>query len=179
MSLMSSPMLSRIQPPQSKKGIAILIAVIATSALLLASIAISDIAFKQQLLSYAGRESKTAFYAADSGLECALFHDLKVPNFFPVPPSGVSTAGPLVCDGQSIVADVDVTSMVRTRFSYNITTGGANICSIVDVEKSLNPVSGFVDTRIISRGYNNLCDTDAHTVNSGGRNVERALEVSY
>jgi len=159
---------------QKNKGIALLIAVIATSALLLASVAISDIAYKQQLISYAGRESKEAFYAADAGLECALYHDLKIENFFPVPGGSLSTAGNINCNNNTITANFPtVTSqIVVSEFSYNI----SGSCVIVAVQKSTGS-GGNIDTNVVSRGYNTTCS--GGIPNSGARNVERALEANY
>lgn len=179
-----------------KRGMALLIAVIATSALLLASIAISDIAFKQQLISYSGRESKIAFYAADAGLECALFHDLKVENFFPTPGTvPLNQVDGLNCDENENFSayeppddsDIDGNSAVTSRFSYNL---DSEFCIIVDVAK-IDDASAGIKTRITSRGYNTHCTFDdgvpggddipggVPAITPGPRNVERALEVTY
>lgn len=161
---------------QKNKGIALLIAVIATSALLLASVAISDIAYKQQLISYAGRESKEAFYAADAGLECALYHDLKIENFFPTPNSPTQNInGTLRCNGTTPTTTTSSSpgQPSITTFSYNF----SGSCTIVSVQKSLSGV--YVRTNVVSRGYNTTCSGIPPAPNSGLRNVERALEANY
>lgn len=58
-----------------KKGFTIFIAVVVSGLLLIVVLSISNIALKETILSGAGRESELAFYAADSGVECALFWD--------------------------------------------------------------------------------------------------------
>lgn len=165
-----------------QKGIALFIAVIAVSALLLISLAVSDIAYKEQVLSYAGRDSKIAFYAADTGLECALFHDLKVPDFFPVPGS-VGEPSPLVCQGQvtadPVRTDNNEEESVTTRFWFSLiglSGGSERACAIVEVKK-MTAAQG-IDTTVTARGYNSTCDSSGE-LDPNIRNLERALEVTY
>lgn len=177
---------------QSKKiGMALLIAVIATSALLLASIVISDIAFKQQIISYSWRESKIAFYAADSGIECALYYDLQVDDFFntpdtdPLPPEKTIYCGDENNENETAqvlsVSNVN-NNLFTSRFFYNL---DSESCVIVDVIKTRISGGGqpvHIDTKITSRGYNTRCEPDADgkpEIFDGPRNVERALEVTY
>lgn len=63
-----------------KKGFTIFVAVVVSGLLLLVVLSISNIALKETILSGAGRESELAFYAADSGVECALFWDWRNPG---------------------------------------------------------------------------------------------------
>ena len=65
-----------MKTPQHK-GFAILISVIIMSTVLLIVYALSNISLKELQLSTAGRDSQVAFYAADTGMECALFWDTK------------------------------------------------------------------------------------------------------
>jgi len=66
-------MISSRQSPQ--KGFVILFAVIITSIVLLVSIGISSVIYKETLLSSSSRDGGYAFFAADSGLECPLYWD--------------------------------------------------------------------------------------------------------
>ncbi len=66
-----------------QKGFALLMAVIITSTLLLISYALSNISLKELTLSYAGKDSQVAFYAADAGVECALYWDIRNPDTGP------------------------------------------------------------------------------------------------
>lgn len=77
---------------QTQKGFTIFIAVIVSSLLLLVTLAISNIALKETILSSAGKESEMAFYAADSGIECALFWDYQNPNPSSTEPQGDRSA---------------------------------------------------------------------------------------
>lgn len=58
-------------------GFTLFYAVLVSSLLLALGLAIFNITYKELILSAGARESATAFYAADSGLECALFWDRK------------------------------------------------------------------------------------------------------
>lgn len=61
-------------------GFTIFLAVIVSGLLLLVVLSISNLALKETILSGAGRESELAFFAADSGVECALFWDYQNPD---------------------------------------------------------------------------------------------------
>lgn len=58
------------------KGFTLLFAVLVSVLVLAVGASIINIALKQVILSGAGRESQFAFYAANSGIECALYWDL-------------------------------------------------------------------------------------------------------
>ncbi len=60
---------------QTKKGFSILFASLVASLVLAIGLAILRITIKQITLASAGRESQHAFYAADTGTECALYLD--------------------------------------------------------------------------------------------------------
>lgn len=64
----------------NQKGFTVLYAVLVSSLVLAIGVSIFNIAFKQLVLSSQVRESQFAFYAADSGLECALYWDFQYAN---------------------------------------------------------------------------------------------------
>lgn len=171
---------------QNKKGIALFIAVIAVSAITLIVTSIADIAFKEQLISYSGKDSKIAFYAADSGLECALYHDVKKQGFYFTPDFSNPQIGNIVCNesGDILPPDVDPSmASATTTFSFNVEWPGGSpekSCAVVIVSKTRIGLGPDVHTRIESRGYNNTCGTqNPNRVDIGNRNLERALEVNY
>ncbi len=63
------------QSAKFKKGFSVLFASLTGSLVLAIGLAILSITIKQITLASAGRESQLAFYAADTGIECALFLD--------------------------------------------------------------------------------------------------------
>jgi hypothetical protein len=89
------------------KGFTLLIAVVTTSLMLLVSFVVLNVALKQLILSHSNQESQYAFYAADSGIGCAVYWDSQSPTHFsPGEPasfiqtfiseySGIDTSSPL------------------------------------------------------------------------------------
>lgn len=155
-----------------RKGIAIYIAVTITAALILVSFSILSIAIKQINISSSGRDSQAAFYAADSGVECTLYWDLKNttnPGF-----SAFATNTPLQtisCNNQSITVSRNVSSSNgngTSTYTYNFAPD--SYCVSITIAKKY--VGEQPTTRIESRGYNS-CDVNTQ------RRVERAILVSY
>lgn len=74
--------------------------------LLFISFAVVNIAVKSTLFSSSGRDSQFAFYAADAGIECALYWDTKndISKFDPtVPGSSINCAGSTLTAGSTII----------------------------------------------------------------------------
>ncbi len=175
----------------NKKGVALFIAVIAVSALMIIAAAISDIAFKEQTISYSGRDSKVAFYAADSGMECALFYDLKGGNdglfVFATSSGGVRTPTLSGCTMGASGNPIPITPRTQsisdaatTTFYFNVDSApadSAKACVVVEVSKTLKP-GGSISTKIESRGYNNYCTGHAYP-DEYARNLERSFRVNY
>ncbi len=165
----------------NNKGFALLFAVLISSVLLSIGISIFNLTLKELILSSSGRESQFAFYAADTGAECALYWDAKGVDIFATS-SNPRTAVPANpdCVGQAITIDNFVgartPSYAATRFNVSIPNrdylgNSAPYCAIVTVSKTL--VGGIVKTDIDSRGYNMDCaSTDPNK-------VERGLQVHY
>ncbi len=162
---------------ESQRGFALLFAVLTGSMLLAVGLAIFSIALKELDLSTAGRESQYAFYAADSGLECALYYDSE--GVFPEngEDEGFSPAS-VVCPNNlqflENASSADADSAITT-FTFEIPQSDSitTPCAIVSVEKEAvaGSAEGEVSTTIVSRGYN--------TCRAGAQQVERALQAVY
>ena len=151
------------------KGFTLFIAMIVMGTLALIAGGVVSLAVRQAVTSSSVRESEVAFYAADTGLECALYWD--VHNF--LDPSGnsafaTSTTSTIECNKDAsnpgnewVVGGSDTSVISFITFLPN------SYCAKVTVTKS---VGGF--TTIESQGYN-TCDT------SNPRRVERAVRASY
>lgn len=153
----------------NKRGFALFIAVITAGILLLIAVAISDLSYKEQIITISAKESKEAFYAADTGLECALYWDVIHGNFV----EG-GDGNEITCSGETEVISSQMGvgkdgSVGPIEFGG---AGGSDYCFTITVEKAYNPTDGVTDTCITSFGYNN-CNT------SDPRRLERALEVKY
>ncbi|HEY4509193.1 MAG TPA: hypothetical protein VJC13_02855 [Candidatus Paceibacterota bacterium] len=162
---------------QSKeRGFTLLIAIVVTSMLLLVSFVVANIALKQLVLASVGTESQYAFYAADSGTECAIYWDLKANNG--VSSFGINSPGSITCSSQSISTGSQSVPTIPSQssliggggsnnrtsiFSINFTKG----CAIVRVTKNSDGT-----TTIDSRGYN-TCNTSAL------RRFERGVTLTY
>lgn len=151
------------------KGIAIYVAVTITAALILVSFSVISLALKQIVISSTSRDSQAAFYAADSGVECALFWDLKNTggSLF-----ATSTGNQTIsCNSISstVTKTLDAGTGVGTStFSYSFTPDP--YCVSVWVTKSYN--GSTIKTNIEARGYNSCSTTNQ-------RRVERAIRANY
>lgn len=145
----------------ARRGFTTLFAVITASLLLAIGIAIFNITYKELLLSSTARESQFAIYAADSGVECALYWDLKQNAFA----TGTSPRA-LSCASQNIPYNTYPSLPATTTFSFPFPAEG--YCVEVEIGKYANPSR----TLLLSRGYN-TCDAN------NPRRVERALRAFY
>lgn len=184
-----------IQTHNNKKsGMTLFIAIVVMGILLLISFAVVNIAIKSTQFAQIGKDSQMAFYAAETGLECALYWDQKYVNefmgIFPVYGEAFSTSTTpadraIYCSGSGVQgvgqALYGTTTIGRigtggnsnptSVFSFLMTPGEVSgPCAVVTVNKRYQG-SVYV-TDIKSRGYNS-CDTN------NPRRVERGVEVTY
>ncbi len=136
------------------------------SALFLAlALGVANIAFREVKFSTNTRDTNDAFFAADTGAECALFNDKSTVNSFP------QSGGP------SSIQCADSTINFSTpspSWNFIVTGLGSTQQSCVKV----NVIKDFSlnTTNIISKGYN------ADDTSCGGSNsnrVERQIELNY
>ncbi len=159
----------------AKEGFVILIAVLVSSLMVSIGAFIASIAVKELALSSSGRDSQTAFYAADAALECALYQDLRVLQF-----AASSTAvGPtsVYCNGQywSIINQVGDADSADTFFDVWFQFDGATAATspFARVKVHKENIGTINDKTVIdARGYN-IADTQAPS------RTERALRVEY
>lgn len=160
---------------QYNRGYTLLFAVLVSALVLSVGISILNISKKEFLLASSARESITAFYAADSGLECAKYYDDKG-SFDEAPPT------PLVdiecaLTSAAVVTPITSTSLRSYKFQIQI---NSSACAIITVEKAT--VNGILVTNIESRGYNIGWNTTINPPSCSSpspRRVERALYYTY
>ena len=148
------------------QGFTLFVAVVVMGTLLLIATGVAGLAVRQAFISSSARQSQHAFYAADTGVECALYWDVHNP-------SGISAFS--TSTGSTIFCNKDANNQSNewvvggsyTSLISRITFLPDPYCSIVTVTKDL--VGG---TKIESLGYNS-CDS------SNPRRVERAVRVVY
>lgn len=157
---------------RNQKGMTMFIAVVVMSILMLISLTVMNITIKSSLFANIGRESQFAFYAADAGLECALYWDSK---FDPGKFNSVTSGSPINCGNASISngSNISGTTTATTQigassfsvFGFNLNS--TPYCVIVTVEKRLSDGKTYIK----SRGYD-VCDQNP-------RRVERGIEINY
>jgi hypothetical protein len=152
-----------IRVKNSNKGFVALFTVLIASVVLAMALGISNISLKQIILSGSVTDATKAFYAADSGIECALYYDLRVsPNPFS------ATSAPINCGGN---INIEVQELLTSVFSFSIdfNNGSGTSCANVTVDKT--DILGV--TTVISKGTNTPCNTISP------RQVERAIQITY
>jgi Tfp pilus assembly protein PilX len=165
------------------KGYTLLFAVIVSVLVLSIATFILSVSRKQLILSSSARDSVYAFYAADSGLECALL------NLDALAISTTLTS--ITCGGvdQPVIQFGNESSGMATFQMFTgaysgatqKTQSGAASCAITQVTYMVIPGIGIdaTSTRTVveSRGYNIGWDGTTCSV-KGPRKVERALRYS-
>ncbi len=167
-----------------------LFAVLTSSVLLSIGLSIFNLTVKEIALSGSGRDSQAAFYAADGGVECALYWDVIATDVFATSTGSYNPLGIVPTCGDQAISLVPIarnSNSATTEFSFAPTdadpgdrTGG--VCSLVQVTK--NSSSGSMVTTIVSRGYNvGYQDDGTGATNkclaSDSLKVERALLITY
>lgn len=152
---------------KKNNGFVLLYAVTLAAIFLSLALGVGAIALKENLFSTSAKNTNNAFFAADSGVECALYYDK----------SGGSgsafidqaTISPILCNNNSVA----VTESPTNVWTFAIPAlGGSNLgCAKVTVNKT----SG---TTITADGYNNGGSAGGCApVKSTA--VERELSTSY
>lgn len=138
------------------KGFTLLLSVLVTSIILSVGLGIFNIMTKELKLSGIGRESQIAFYAADAGIECFFFWEIKHPN---LSDTAFNAPNTINCAGNSVANNF---SGNASNFTVPLSN---NSCAKIKVTKS-----GLVTT-VESRGYNTACDSTSPF------KVERAIQL--
>lgn len=162
--------------PQSKeRGFTILLAALVTSLVLTLGISIFSVAQKQVLLSSLGRNSQYAFYAADSGAECALYWDVRHEFFSSTSPAGIVPACGGDGEGGRPQLDLDPPAVPlpgTQQYTMTFEFEPNGYCAIVSVTKN---APGLTKTIIHSDGFSTPC-LDIETSN---RALQRSVEIRY
>lgn len=157
-----------------KSGFVVLYAVLVSSLLISIGLSIFSLSSKEFALSAAASESQISVFAADAGLECALYWDLKGTDVFATS-TDTRPVSNTFCMGQDITEswrvsydDSSSPKQATTTFIlyYNQSLSSESPCAQVQIGKA------FPKTHIEARGYN-ICNSQ------NIRQVERGLRVTY
>jgi len=137
-------------------GFTIFLALIVISSILAVGLGVFDIVFREMRLSGLGEESQLAFYAADTGIECALYWDRKFPGFSKSVFMDPAASHDVLCNSVDIT-DSDwnflVVPFISTTTNFKLRLAN-NSCVEVTVIKN---EGGF--DQIKSYGYNIDCES--------------------
>ena len=148
---------------QKNRGFTMLVAVIVTGMLLIVSFAVVNVAVRQLVIANSNEESQHAFYAADSGTECAVYWDFRGASS----PFSTTSVSQISC-GTMINQNVGGGGLgnATSTFQINYPKG----CAVVQVGKHY--ISNTLVTIIDSRGYNTCAPGAA-------KKLERAEKLTY
>jgi len=163
----------------SKKGFAVLFAVLLASFLITLGISIFSISLKEIQIATSARDSQIAYYIADSARECTLYWDIKQ-GAFPTclnSDCSISTTQitPITCNGSNIYLTFTKKDSltyytginpVPNFFQASSTSLSAPIAD-VGIVKTFNTGTGRVVTTISAYGHN---------TGILGRRVERGIQ---
>ena len=150
-------------PRCTSRGFTLLFSVLTASLLMVISFSVFRLTLKEAQLTTSVKDSQRAFYAADVGIECALYWDFQtVRSAFD--PTDTSTRT-IECLG--VPFTVTGNGGPTQTFILNLTT--ANYCVEISIAKQSSPTRL---TTLQSRGFS-VCDL------SHPRRVERAIDVTY
>ena len=154
--------------PKKDAGFTLFIAIIVTGTILLVSTAIVTLAAKETFLTSANRDSQFAFYAADTGAECAIYWDINNPSGYSA--FSTSTGSTINCNQNAANATNPTPPSNQVGGSsvsvFNLTFLPDPYCAQVTVTKV------GTTTQIDSLGFN-TCDP------TNTRRVERAVRAKY
>src|SRR3989344_4377062 len=144
-----------------KTGFTILLSVLVVSIVLSAGLGIFGVMTRELKLSGIGRESQLAFYAADAGIECFFYWEIKHPGLADSAFGYYNSNPPTVsCAGNSFAIPA------RSNGPYNLNLNlSNNSCAKIKVSKN-----GLITT-VESKGYNTDCDSISPF------KVERAIQL--
>ena len=150
------------------RGFTLLLAALVASITLALGASIFAIAKKEVTLSSVGRDSQYAFYAADTGAECALYWDARHQSFPTSTPSTVN----IRCDNEAITTSVaSLGNTVESTFQFEPN----DYCARVSVTKINDAVTGTFVTVVHADGFSTRCNTIA----TSPRTLQRSVELHY
>ncbi len=169
------------------KGYTLLFTVLISGIILAITLGISRISYNEAVLSSVARDGGVAFFAADTGFECAIFNDLESNVFFGDPTTQSFSCLDIEFNTLPKISAPPGASQYGDRYNFFIDLPNG-FCSEVNVYKEYVPLgSPSSYTRVESFGYNKNCDVTKSTMypDTYGPDlydpnlVQRALGATY
>jgi hypothetical protein len=163
-----------IKKIKNNKAFVLLFAVVISSIILAVTLGVLNIALKEINFSTSSKDTDDAFYAADTGVECALYYDKDISVLQPFPSRTVQPS--MMCAG--FVVDENLQNPDDNFWTFSVLGLGSSgkSCAFVSILKDSGATPAA--TSIISKGYN-VADTTGDNCVPNSKSVERQLEVNY
>jgi len=165
----------KLKKIQKNKAFVLLFAVVISSIILAIALGVANISLKEINFGTSARDANDAFFAADTGAECALYYDRSDNNAFKETTNEGEGSVPLImtCAGSKI-------SFINKPppWSFVISGLGSTGQSCAKVTVSKDNTSIPTTTIITSKGYN-VGSASGDCTSSNPNRVERELEVTY
>ena len=160
------------EPP---RGFALLIAIIFMSVMLAIGLSLGMLAFKQEQLTSTALRAQDAFYAADAGLECALYADQKQDMFNYDTYMTTKNTPAVSCEGlvTSFSSSLGRRDLI---FTGRMPIANNTECADITVYK---PSRSNAQTYIYSQGYNVPCSTVTSATAGSDSFASQGLEAYY
>jgi len=183
-----------MQYSSNNKGYTLLFAVVVSSIVLAIAAFILSVSRKQFILVSAARDSSTAFYGADSGIECsieaynnngqhfgtAVSGPVSGDSVTALTPPGISCGGNIVNANFGSPGSGNFTGMGYSGSPIQAVLPAMNIggsCILLIVSYGIDTATGSHKALVDSRGYSTTCT--GNTPKQGPRTVERAIRLKY
>ena len=183
---------------KKNKAFVLLFAVTLSAILLSIALGVSNITFRELKFSTNARDSNNAFFAADTGAECAEYYDKAGQDKFLYP----SSSDPITigdCAGESITAtpnesgnfycgSFDTSCWAWDFVIHNSSSqASGDFCATVEIAKvkdypfdhPSDPLYAVTTTSIVSKGYNTAYNSGPDCTSSNPNRVEREFDANY
>ena len=189
-------------PARRQAGFTLLLAALIASIVLTLASAIFSIAKKQVTLASLSQQSQYAFYAADSGAECALYWDIRpqpvgyfatvTPNLTPTCDSKTLFTQPPWPSGSPASYSPSTDPEYITSFTLQLQNGYCAEVSVIKCRGTLfdtgvccpgvitngscvdQPMT-TISTQVRANGFNTLCTS----ISTNSNTLERSVQLNY
>lgn len=160
-----------VEKIKNNKGFILLLAITISTIVLAIIFGVSNISLKEISFSTSAKNTNDAFFAADTGAECALFHDKASKNSFPL--EGPATE--ISCFGNAVTPTFTAGTNTGT-YDFTLTGLGSSEQGCVKINVLKNNNVTPMNTVITSKGYN-IGDGECNSTNPN--RVERRIRISF
>lgn len=164
----------------SKRGFVLLFAVVLSAIIFSISLGMINISLKEINFGTSAKATNEAFFAADTGAECALFYDLvPIESFFGSGDALLISGINPVCAGNTINLEEEFEGLGPWTFVVLGLGEEHKACAKVKITRILDSSNNILSTQIISKGYNMGGNDTPDCSSTNNNRVERVLELTY